>query len=238
MPHKDVRTISLPHRTAFTLVEILVVIGIIAVLIAILLPTISKARESANHTSCMSNMRQLTIAWTQYATQHDGKLVSANTSALGDWVIGGNTLAEIQSGVLYQYCAVPKVYHCPSDYSNHLRSFSINSYFNGGNYGGGTPITQLDATRRPSETYVFVEEFDPRGVNLNSFVMPPYKSNADSRWIDVPAHFHGNGSTLGFADSHAEYWVYSDNRTRLLIAPDQTTANNQDLYRFEHGAGY
>ena len=55
---------------AFTLVELLVVIGIIAVLMAILLPTLYKAREQALRVACMSNIRQLVMAVTNYATEH------------------------------------------------------------------------------------------------------------------------------------------------------------------------
>ncbi len=54
---------------AFTLVELLVVIGIIAVLIAILLPALNKAREQAKQTACMSNLRQMGIAATLYVTE-------------------------------------------------------------------------------------------------------------------------------------------------------------------------
>src|SRR4051812_10784764 len=55
---------------AFTLVELLVVIGIIAVLISVLLPTLSKARESANRTQCLSNLRQIAVFLNMYANQY------------------------------------------------------------------------------------------------------------------------------------------------------------------------
>src|SRR4051812_43882208 len=60
------------HRGAFTLVELLVVIGIIAILISVLLPTLSNARKSAYRTKCMSNMRQLGDAYKLYQLDNKG----------------------------------------------------------------------------------------------------------------------------------------------------------------------
>ncbi|HZR20777.1 MAG TPA: prepilin-type N-terminal cleavage/methylation domain-containing protein [Verrucomicrobiae bacterium] len=60
-----------PTSTGFTLVELLVVIAIIAILMALMMPAISRAKAKANQTSCLNNMRQLNLAASMYASDHD-----------------------------------------------------------------------------------------------------------------------------------------------------------------------
>ena len=73
---------------AFTLIELLVVISIIALLVSILMPALAKAREQAKQAVCLINLRNLSLAWTLYADNNDGKLSNGSKGRHGEiWVI-------------------------------------------------------------------------------------------------------------------------------------------------------
>jgi prepilin-type processing-associated H-X9-DG protein/prepilin-type N-terminal cleavage/methylation domain-containing protein len=84
--------------TGFTLVELLVVIGIIALLISILLPSLNKAREAANRAACMSNMRQVGMAAVNFSIEHRGYMPPAGN--LLDDTPAGNLLVNSEPATL------------------------------------------------------------------------------------------------------------------------------------------
>jgi len=111
-------------RAGFTLVELLVVIGIIAVLIAILLPALGRAREQSNRTACLANLRSLGQAMYLYAHSHHDRLPNANLTTTWDGTIGGMALCELAANY-----ATPGVFHCPSDRDPAPTEITTTDYF-------------------------------------------------------------------------------------------------------------
>lgn len=217
----------LATRRKFTLIELLVVIAIIAVLAALLLPALSRARDMAAKVTCLSQHRQLYLAWQMYAQDNNGKLTGAHTQSHA-WVLNNEGADAIRQGTLWPYVQRLDLYRCPSDKrtekynmwsgnlqdANHryYRSYSITDYAGGGSHSVSS-VKYYSAFRSPSEAMVFVDEADPRGYNVGSWYIRP--NPAQSKWIDWPAGWHLGGNNHSFADGHAKHYSFKDTATKL-----------------------
>ncbi len=126
------------RKIGFTLIELLVVIAIIAVLMAILMPALNRVREQGKRSTCLSNLKQLTLAWIMYADENDDNLVCGDTGeytsmynnaflpfdrshyneipwVLRDWSSGMTVVQKrdaILNGALWPYVKSLKLYKC------------------------------------------------------------------------------------------------------------------------------
>jgi prepilin-type N-terminal cleavage/methylation domain-containing protein len=120
-------------RSGFTLIELLIVITIIALLVSILMPMISRAREMAARTKCLSNIRQLQMGWIAYANEHKGKICTftcnihridiapepPENAVQGGWLAvkdqPGPLVVDFPGSRMWQYVNNIDTYYCPND---------------------------------------------------------------------------------------------------------------------------
>ena len=106
----------------FTLVELLVVISIISLLMAVMAPSLRQAKEASRGLHCLNNLRQLTICWSGYAMDNEGKLCNSNPAYsdypwVDQWCNGvydkyWNSPENLQTGALWPYHESLEIYRC------------------------------------------------------------------------------------------------------------------------------
>ncbi|GMU24100.1 MAG: hypothetical protein AMXMBFR13_41770 [Phycisphaerae bacterium] len=200
------------RRSAFTLIEVLVVVAIIALLVAILLPSLSRARQQARSAMCLSNMRSMAMAVHLYANANQDRLVTvgyAHGGSVDEHAAWFNTLRHIYRDHL--------VAQCPSDQSPHFTqpepvggrlrktSFGTN-WYTVAEVGGRGPYDRLGKFKR-SATTIYIAELAETGqyaasdhYHAEQWFTDPRRLASEQLAIDR----HSRKANYAFIDSHAE----------------------------------
>jgi prepilin-type N-terminal cleavage/methylation domain-containing protein/prepilin-type processing-associated H-X9-DG protein len=224
----------------FTLIELLVVIAIIAILAAILFPVFAKAREKARQTACLSNMKQLSLAFLQYNQDNDECFPGSGDSGAPpedptplsttklavNWVPKNyfNTAApmtaspiQVDQGAIYPYVKSKAVYVCPDDsVPRRQLSYSMNQYI-----GFTASVTGYPAPVQATQQHPFsIAQADHPSTTI--LLIDEQATLNDGNFApcaDKPSRVHTGGANFCFLDGHAK-WRRPD------TSPASQTYNN------------
>ena len=216
--------ISKLRNKGFTLIELLVVIAIIGILAGILLPVLSRARESARKTQCMSNIKQIGMGLIMYANENSESFPIDTTT-----VVGNEAMRSLN--LIYDtYVSDNKVFNCPSDTTVDATSNA-----------GMSTSTANDSFDQDECSYGYDwlhTQADDADVALAADRPPATPSATAST-----ANHNGRGQNVVYIDGHVEFvnsplagWYASDGTTRDNIYLDAAAVSGgTDTYILQDG---
>jgi prepilin-type N-terminal cleavage/methylation domain-containing protein/prepilin-type processing-associated H-X9-DG protein len=229
-------------QAGFTLIELLVVIAIIAILAAMLLPSLSKAKERANEVKCLSNLKQLQAAHTLYTGDFNDVMpgiyptadaYSCPASATNSWVIGEVRFVsqdqDLKNGTLYPYTIGLGIYRCPSDTSKSSadqkernRSYALNQLLAMYHVSVPNALHRTSQVLQPSAVFTFIDE-DKFSIEDGNFGLDPVPS---TKWLNLPSDRHSRGCCMAYLDGHVKKTAWKSKK--VYSGVNQSTANADD----------
>lgn len=237
-------------RTGFSIVELLVVISTISILAALLLPALRQTRARSHAIGCLSNLKQLQVAWMMYSDDNDGYLVPNADSPGVQWVKAGSALqlkpsdltntvflTDSRSAAFAKYIKEKRVYRCPGDDSTvtigtrkhaRVRSYTLSDQLGNSPEAPGA-INRLSDINYPGPTRRFTFIDTHPGWSGNNYFVSPKPQNLQA-FSSLPASSHGRIGTLAYADGHIELTRWRDPRTwSTKITPELSSGLHPEI---------
>jgi prepilin-type processing-associated H-X9-DG protein/prepilin-type N-terminal cleavage/methylation domain-containing protein len=228
-----------PRNDAFTLIELLLVIAIIAILAALLLPALSRSQAEAKRIQCLSNLRQMEVAAQVYVADNDGSYPVAywlvtengvNISEAWDLTTIAGSPNRVIPGLLWEGQGNPQVQQCPSFtgganwLTDPYTGYNYNTSYLGHGQGETIPApAKNSAVLHPAKTVIFGDGQYAGGAD--KFMRAPFPNPGDAnfwgRAFGTQGFRHNGRSNAAFCDGHAESLsaCCTNNSENAAVAP-------------------
>lgn len=255
-----IQRLSSQRRAGFTLIELLVVVAIIAVLAAMLLPAVQRAKESGRRAKCMSNLRQIVVATLVYLDDSEGKFPEYPNQPMrlmkylgfqDPLVVGASAYDSLRSTSHVFYCpsalgkgeapgeAVTEsylggAYTWVDPPAKHCYGFNVRLAGRVYSPSIETPITKLSEVKSPLASVFWAADGGSAqydDVYVGWLVGYRHGGNWSGVWSDLLAKPGAAGFNMSFLDGHVE-WVPQEKFWRWFVGPPSYYYNGGNPYAF------